>query len=257
MKLACTHKFIFYTATIFTLAPYGQIITPRVAALAAGLEYDNVIYVSNETVDLERVLDRWDDPKPNLYFCISNDFSNAVTANESTVILNFNTNRTLHSEWTQFENALEKLVEMRNFDSPHHSTEKTLPPNLLNIIRQNNQNHTEAVNFLLVKSQVVYESAQTAETRVNDINQKLGYLNEEIWRQKIADEEGSPWAKSFEFDSLRELVEWVGTKLKVSRGRREIAIQRIIQYCVGGFEGFHKDGTWNDVSNSPEIILSY
>ena len=257
VKLACIHKFIFDTATVFTLVPYGQIITPRIAALAAEMEYDNVVYVCDETVDLESVIDSWDNPKAKLYFCISNDFSNDATANKSTVILNFSTNRTVHSEWSQFESTLGKLLRTCNFDSPHRSTENTLPPNLLNVIRHNNQNCTEAVNFLLAKSQVVYESVQTAETRVSDINQKLGYLNEEIWRQKIADEEGSPWAKSFEFDSLGELVEWVGTKLKVSGLRREIAIKRIIRYCVGGFEGFHKDGTWNEVSNSPETLLIY
>lgn len=259
VKIASTHKFTFQSAIVFIISPYGQIITPSVAALAAGLNHDEAIYISDETIDLERALQCWDDPNTSLYLCLSKDFKDNASSNESTLVLKWNKARTVYTQCTLFKTTVAKLVNTRLFDSPHRTSEHSLPPNLLHILHQNHDNHTEAVSSLLTKFQLVLKTATTAESRVDETNQKLGYLNEEVWRQKLANEEGLSWATSFQFDSLRELVEWVGTKVKVNRVMKAKALQRIVNYCIGRFNGFHhtEGEMWNEVSNSPEIILIY
>ena len=70
----------------------------------------------------------------------------------------------------------------------------------------NYQHQSEVMTFLLAKVPDALQVARTAERKVDETVRKLRYINEETWRQRVCDEEGVPWFKNFQFDSLSELV---------------------------------------------------
>ena len=96
------------------------------------------------------------------------------------------------------------------------------------------------MEFLLAKAEIANKTAMTAKSSIEFTNRKLRYINKEKWRQRLADKEGLPWARLFEFDSLAELVNWIGTKLKTTRNKKQQALETLVEYCVSGFRGFHK-----------------
>jgi hypothetical protein len=124
-------------------------------------------------------------------------------------------------------------------------------PILTHLVNLNYQRYSEVVNFLLVKTQNALQVARMAES-------KLDYINE-TWRQRLGNEEGVLWSKNFQFDSLSELVYWVGMKMKRSRTEKQLALQNILRLSVDSFVGFAgiESTSWNDVSNPPKIILIY
>ena len=69
------------------------------------------------------------------------------------------------------------------------------------------QHSTTGLNHALTTAGKAFLVARSASTKLEEQNQKLGHINEETFRQRLCDEEGSPWAKSFAFDTLSEIVE--------------------------------------------------
>ena len=73
---------------------------------------------------------------------------------------------------------------------------------------------------------------------MDETNKKLGLMHEETWRRRLTEEEGLPWARNFKFETLAELVDWVGGKIQSDRERRLMALRTIVATCVDKFTGF-------------------
>ena len=96
VKIATVHNFIFKGASVYTISPYGEIITPDAAATAAELKHDAAVYVGDEVVNLETALKKWDEPNESLCLCLSKEFKDSTTSDdESTLIVRWNVSRTL------------------------------------------------------------------------------------------------------------------------------------------------------------------
>ena len=80
--------------------------------------------------------------------------------------------------------------------------------------------------------------ARASRTKIDETNKKLGHINEHTFRQHLNMEEGIPWSQSFRFNSLNELVEWTGLKIKATKEDRSKAIWDIGRMCVAGFDGY-------------------
>ena len=81
-------------------------------------------------------------------------------------------------------------------------------------------------------------SAQASRVKLDETNQKLGYLNEETVRQGLNVEMGVPWAKTFRFDTLRDIVDWVGDRIKANKQEKAKALRDIVRLCVGEFDRY-------------------
>lgn len=68
-----------------------------------------------------------------------------------------------------------------------------------------------------------------------------------------SDEDCIPWSKNFQFDSLSELVDWGGTKMKRSRVEKQLVRQNIILLCF--MMDLLESTSWAGVPNPPKIIL--
>ena len=205
------------------------------------------ICIEDESITFENALRYWDGPKLPPHLCLSNEFDETTT-----LILQWNDSRTLFTPCDILKSILSACFTIIPFDSSTPPSKAALPPNLLHLMHQNQVDDSQAVEFLLAKAETANKTAATAKSSIEFTNRKLGYINEEKWRQRLADEEGLLWARPFEFDSLAELVNWIGTKLKTTRDKKQQALETLVEYCVGGFRGFHEveNREWHDVSNS-------
>lgn len=75
-------------------------------------------------------------------------------------------------------------------------------------------NSSAAVSLAFKTALEALSSAPTTGAKIDDANKKPGYLNEETVRQHLNAEMGIPWARLFRFDTLRDIVEWVGDRIK-------------------------------------------
>jgi len=193
VKIATVHNFIFEGASVYTISPYGEIVTPAAAAAAAELSDDAASYVRDEDVHLETTLKKWDEPNELSTLCLSNEFNDRTTsADESTLIVRWNISRTLVAKCGVFKTYLTQVVDPKRFDSRVLSSERLLPANLLHLMNENHHNSMQAVDFLLEKSERALTTATSIQTRMDDTSRKLGHITEETWRHRLASEEGAP-----------------------------------------------------------------
>ena len=114
--------------------------------------------------------------------------------------------------------------------------------------------NSEGLGYVLGKADEGLEIARTAIRKLDETNQKLGYINEETFRQRLKEEEGFPWASNFQFETLAELVEWVGVKLNRRYEERRVALGMIVRSCLGDFQSYKDLETefettdWQDVT---------
>lgn len=266
-RIGYVHKHQYQTACVFTIQQYGEVVTPHIAAFAAGIVAPDATSTSDEgPVDLETTLKYWEDAILPAHLCMSDSFTD-----DGVLVIRWNDTRTLYSTHKVFKDKLSSLVNLQSFDASSileselaltrtsSDDRKKSASMLTHLVNLNYQHHSEAVTFLLAKAQNALQVARLAESKVDETAHKLGYINEETWRQRLGDEEGVPWSKNFQFDSLYELVDWVGMKMKRSRAEKQLALQSIVQLCVDNFDGFAgiESTSWRDVSNPPKIMLIY
>jgi hypothetical protein len=264
-RIGYVHKHKYRTTCVFTIQQYGEVITAHIAASAAGIVAPDSTSTSDEgPVDLETTLKYWDDAILPAHLCMSNSFTD-----DFFLVIRWNDTRTLYSTCKAFKDKLSSLVKLQRFDASSileselslnrtsDDDTKRSTSMLTHLVNLTYQNHSEAVTFLLAKAQNALQVARTTESRVDETVRKLGYINEETWRQRLGDEEGVPWSKNFQFDTLSELVDWVGMRMKQTRAKRQLALQRIVLLCVDNFDGFAgiESTSWRNVSNPPKIIL--
>jgi hypothetical protein len=80
---------------------------------------------------------------------------------------------------------------------------------------------------------------------------KLGYINEETIRRRLADAKGSSWARSLRVCSLSEAIDWIGTGLRKTPAERLEGMENVIDFVLEGFVGFTR---WSDEAISWEDV---
>ena len=86
---------------------------------------------------------------------------------------------------------------------------------------------------------------------IDEASPKFGHLTEETFRQRLS-EEGFPWAKSFAFDTLADVVEWVGINIKSNKAKRNNGLRTVVRMCVENFDGYKDDRPidWTSIHTS-------
>jgi hypothetical protein len=174
--------------------------------------------------------------------------SDTVTAGD--IVIRYAEGRTLKGSFQDFERRVGNIIELEvinwskavvseleiSRNSPD-SYVRDVSLNTENVDRLYNNSST-ALAHALKKALEALSLAQAAGTKLEETNKKLGFVNEQTFRQHLNVEEGIPWARAFRFNTLNEIVEWTGVKINASKKKRGEAMEDIVRMCVAGFDGY-------------------
>ena len=165
-------------------------------------------------------------------------------------IFNANYNeRTLKTSFKEFVNKVGEIIEVEQVcwnecindlqtsrnSSENHVREVALNADNLNKLQRNSSG---ASSLALARAIEALSTAKVARIKADETTKKLGRLNEETVRHHLNGKEGIPWAGSFRFETLWEIVDWVGMKITASKKERLEAMTDIVRLCLSGFEGY-------------------
>jgi len=209
-------------------------------------------------VNLEHALKAVDDS----YITGKAIIEDVLTDSEGEIILQYNEERTLKACYKDFKKRVGSIIEFEQTSWTHAMAAelepyRNSPDKHLRHVGLNNdkidglQNNSSAAVALALKTALeALSSAQTAGAKLDETNKKLGHLYEETVRQQLNSEMGIPWAKSFRFNTLRDIVEWVGDKIRAGRQQKAHALRDIVRVCVGEFDQYpepKEDVDWERV----------
>jgi hypothetical protein len=256
-RIAYTRKFRFHNTLIFTIQEYGERMSPRRASELCKLavKEEHMRDADFGRIYFEQALIDMDGPAMTSKLLVSE----AVTDGE--IIIPFAADRTIKASFKEFQERVDNIIHVEVIDWAHTQQMELQPlRNSLDVMLRDLSANTEQVNFLFQKTsdeishihgqtQSALTFATSTSTKIEEPNRKLGHVNEEIFRQRLNDQEGSPWAKSFRFDTLADIVEWAGLKIQANKNERRIALRHIVEMCIGNFDGFKvgKDVDWTAV----------
>lgn len=245
-RIAYMRKFRFQNTCIYTVQEYGERVSPHYAAAACNIAVTETDLQRADLgpTTLEQALIDIDDNAVISKFFLSHTFT------KGDIIIRYADTRTMKTTFKDFENRVGSIIDPACFNwdpslllelnQSRNSSDIYVRDGSLNAdnVHRLYQNSTTGLNHALTTAGEALLAAQSAATKLEEQNQKLGHLNEETFRQRLSDEEGSPWAKSFAFNTLSEIVEWTGMKIKASREERRKALSDIVRLCVRDFDGF-------------------
>jgi hypothetical protein len=166
------------------------------------------------------------------------------------IIVQYNNERTVKASFKEFVTKVGEIIEVEqvcldecivnDLQNSRNSPESHVRDVVLNADNLNRlqRNSSEASSVALAKAIKALSTAELARVKVDETTKKLGRLNEETIRHRLNGEEGIPWASSFRFETLWEIVDWVGMKIKADKNERFKAMRDIVRLCVAGFEGY-------------------
>ena len=166
------------------------------------------------------------------------------------IILQFSNERTLKASSKDFETRIGAMVRVEQITSSKEMAEelasyRNSPDSRFRDIGLNRDNIdrlqngvSAAVCCALKTALEALSSAQSSRVKLDETNQKLGYLNEETVRQGLNAEMGLVRAKAFRFDTLRDIVDWVGDQIKANKQEKAKPLRTIVRLCVGEFDGY-------------------
>ena len=251
-RVAYVRKFRFDQTYIFMIQEYGERMSPRCVSQISNLtvEEEDLITADFGPLTLDEALANADDPSMSSKFLASKSVVNGE------IILRFAADRTVKASFTDFSERMKKIVDVEIIDwaqaqqaeveaeaKPHrNSTDAHLRAISSNTEQMNQlfQESSADIAHLHAQSSSALNLATSASAKIDETTRKLGHVNEETFRQRLNDSEGWPWATSFRFDTLVELVDWIGLKIQAERAERRTAFKNIVDMCVGNFDGFEK-----------------
>lgn len=259
--IAYIRKFRFQNTCIYTVQEFGERVSSRYVAAACNIAVTetDLQHADLGPTTLEQALIDIDD---NAYI---SQFLVSYTSSKGDIIIRYTDTRTMKATFKDFENRVSSIIDLVCFnwdrslllelDRSRNSPDIYIRDGSFNAdnVYRLYQNSTTGLNHALTTAGKALLAAQSTSTKIEEQNQKLGHLNEETFRQRLCDEVGIPWAKSLAFDTLLEIVEWTGRKIKASREERGKALRDIVRLCVGEFDGFkqaNENFNWYKVFDS-------
>ena len=247
-RITYIRKYQFHNTLIYTVQEYGERISSSYAALLSKIKVtESELYKADfGFIFLEQALLDLDDLSKAGKLLVSD----SVIGGD--IIVQYNNERTLKASFKEFVGKVGEIIEVEqvclneciinDLQSSRNSPESHVRDVVLNADNLNRlqRNSTEASSVALAKAIKALSTAELARVKVDDTIKKLGRLNEETVRQHLSGEEGIPWASSFRFQTLWEIVDWVGMKIKAEKNERFKAMRDIARLCVSGFEGYAK-----------------
>jgi 2-oxo-4-hydroxy-4-carboxy--5-ureidoimidazoline (OHCU) decarboxylase len=245
-RVAYIRKFQFQNTYIFAIQEYGQGMSSLSASSFSGVKPNEyrIQRADRGVVNLEQALKDVEDSS------ITGKAIIADVLTEGEIILQFNHERTLKASYKDFETRIGAIVKLEQIswskamaeelESYRNSSDR----HVRNVGLNNDKidglqtNSSAAVSLALKTALEALSSAQTAGAKLDETNKKLGYLNEETVRQHLNSEMGIPWARAFRFDTLRDIVEWVGDRIKAGKQQKAKALRDIVRVCVGEFDRY-------------------
>jgi len=133
--------------------------------------------------------------------------------------------------------------------NPTKATFVALLPSLITGLQMETLSSTNTLSYMRTTSTArldrlshdtkkALRETESCRKAISDSSGKMGFISEEIFRNKLADEEGIEWAERLKFEGLGDLVRLVGRRLKKSGLETERAQGKLIQYMLSGFENF-------------------
>ena len=255
-------KFQVNDMCIFTIIQFGELMTAEIATSACGMMVGEELRdVYKGTSTLEDALTHWEDTSITPRLCISDHFNE-----EGSIILRWSETRTIYTTYRKLEDKIGWIAELESVNyAPYlftflqqaHDSENVQTRSHVSLAQHLNalfHCNSEGLGYVLGKADEGLEIGRTAIRKLDETNKKLGYINEETFRHRLKEEEGFPWASNFKFDTLAELVEWIGVKLNRRYEERQRALGMIVRSCLGDFQG-HKGleteletTDWHDVT---------
>ena len=245
--IAYMRKFRFDQTYIFTIQEYGERMSPRCVSQISNLtiEDEDLTTADFGPLTLDEALIDADDPSISSKCLASESVSNGE------IVLCFTADSTVKVLLTDLSERMENIVDVEIIDSTQAQqaeVEAEVKPHRSSIYahRRAITSNTEHMNqffqksyvdiaHLHVKSTSTLNMAISASSEIAETTRKLGHINEETFRQRLSDSEGSPWTTSFCFNT--ELADWIGSKIQVERQERRTAF---VNMCVRNFDVFEK-----------------
>ena len=193
---------------------------------------------------LEKVLLDFDDTSMVSRLIVSN----TVTAGK--IILRYAEDRTLTAPFKEFETRVGDIVEVEVVDfNASVFSELELSQNspdsairngsiYMDTIDRLQNSSTASLAHTLTQALEALSIAPATGMKIDQANKKLGHINEHTFHQNLNMDEGIPWSQAFRFNSLNEIVEWTGLKIKATKAARSKALKHIVQMCVAGFDAY-------------------
>src|SRR5579859_273928 len=245
-RIAYVRIFQFQTTYILAIQEYGQRMSSLLASSFSNVKPNEyrLQRADRGVLNLEQALIDLADPS------IIGKAIIADVLTEGDIILQFNDERTLKASYKDFKTRVgaivpveqitsskemaEELASYRNSPNPHI---RNIGLNCDNVDRLQN-NSSAAVSLALKTALEALSSVQASRGKLDETNQKLGYLNEETVRQGLNAEMGVLWARTLRFDTLGDIVEWVGDQIKADKKEKTKALRDIVRLCVGEFDRY-------------------
>jgi hypothetical protein len=239
-------KYQFENTCVFSVQEHGQRMAPQYAASLSNLAVRQSDFQNADLgpITLEKALIDMD--KNSI---VSKMFvSNTLTAGK--IILRYAEDRTLTASFEEFQKRVGNIVEVELIDisasvsseleSSRNSPDSSVRHECLNTdtIDGLQNSSTPSLDHALTHALEALSIARAAGTKIDVANRKLGHINEHTFGQILNSEEGIPWSQAFRFNSLNEVVEWTGRKIKATKEERSKAIRDIVRMCVAGFETY-------------------
>lgn len=231
---------------VFTIQEHGQQMLPQYAASLCNIAVSQSDF-QNADLGLMMLEETLIDMENNSIVS-KLIVSNTVTA--SKMILRYAEDRTLTASFKESETRVGNIVEVEVIDisasvfselnssrNPPDSSVRNESLNTDTIDRLQNPSTVSLVHALTQALEAL-SIARAAGTKIDEANKKLGDINEHPFRQILNTEEGISWSQALRFNSLNEIVEWTGLKIKVIKEDKSKAIRDIMRMCVAGFDGY-------------------
>ena len=161
------------------------------------------------------------------------------------LVLQYSGNSTLQIRCDQLLENINKIQRSQIVDFSASTNEEIMPlatssskspiesPMLDPLLTKgiNNLRHSTStgISKAVNTSHMAFTNGELLARRMNETSQRLGYMNEEMWRLHLARKEGEHWARRVHIQSLEDLVKWIGTEISATKGECIAALDDLIR----------------------------
>lgn len=240
-------KYRFQNTYIFTIQEHGQRMSPQYAASLCNIvvRESDLQNADLGPMTLEKALIDMDNNSIVSKLIVSN-----TIAAGKIILLRYAEDRTLAAPFREFETRVGNIVELEVIDVSESvfaelESSRNSPDSFVRNVSLNTDtidrlqnSSTTSLAHALTQALEALSIARAAGTKIDEANKKLGHINEHTFRQNLNIEEGIPWSQVFRFNSLNEIVEWTGVKIKATKEDRLKALRDLVRMCVAGFDRY-------------------
>ena len=241
-RLCRLSLFPFQAFRVYTISDITENVTSMSVASAASLLITpDVINQRERRVDLSSIL---------------NDISPVVLVSNhllgSIIGLQFDWRNTLSIDADSLVNRLTPHLTIRSVNISHIPSVNPLPKsaplfhNAVSELKMETASSEYSISYLTTSTasrlDQIRTSVEDLRSTVQESSQKMGFLNEEIFRTNLGIELGAKRAERVQFESLGDLVREVGRRMQKTDAEIDNALGSIIKMMIIGFRSYRHAG---------------